>query len=109
MAYKRGDPLVERRPAFLAEKHLLIARHTRRHLRTEISFPGPVIDRSSEARWRADGGETLPARAASEVERLLAAWTPSRLPDAAKRDLASVMAAAARRAGLDRLPARGDA
>ncbi len=93
----------------LAEKHLLIARHTRRHLRSEITFPGPVIDRSSEARWREEGGESLLRRAAREVERLVAAWIPSRLPETAKRDLASVMAAAARRAGLDTLPARGDA
>jgi trimethylamine--corrinoid protein Co-methyltransferase len=90
----------------LAERHLLIARHTRRHLRTEITFPGPVIDRSSEARWRADGNETLLARASGEVERLVAAWTPSRLPESAKRDLASVMESAARQAGLDVLPAR---
>ncbi|MBK6406139.1 MAG: trimethylamine methyltransferase family protein [Holophagales bacterium] len=93
----------------LAEKHLLIARHTRRHLRSEISFPGPVIDRSSEARWREDGGETVLARAAREVERLVAAWIPSRLPDTVKRDLAGVMEAAAKRAGLDGLPARGAA
>ncbi len=90
----------------LAEKHLLIARHTRRHLRTEITFPGPVIDRSSEARWRADGSKALIARASGEVERLVAAWTPSRLPESAKRDLGLVMESAARQAGLDVLPAR---
>jgi len=90
----------------LSEKHLLIARHTRRHLRKEITFPGPVLDRSSEARWCADGAESLLARSAREVERLVAAWTPSRLPETARRDLASVMEAAARRAGLDRLPGR---
>jgi trimethylamine--corrinoid protein Co-methyltransferase len=90
----------------LAGKHLLIARHTRRHLRQEITFPGPVIDRSSEARWREEGGETLAVRAAREVERLVAAWTPSRLPESAKRDLASVMEEAARAAGLNELPSR---
>jgi trimethylamine:corrinoid methyltransferase-like protein len=90
----------------LAERHLLIARHTRRHLRKEITFPGPVVDRSSEARWREDGGETLLARAAREVERIVAAWAPSRLPETARRDLVSVMEAAARQAGLDALPAR---
>ncbi|HYN42566.1 MAG TPA: trimethylamine methyltransferase family protein [Thermoanaerobaculia bacterium] len=93
----------------LAEKHVLISQHTRRNLRKEITFPGPVIDRSSEARWRADGSETLLARAYREVERLVAAWTPSRLPETAKSDLAGVMEAEARRAGLDRLPARSDA
>ncbi len=90
----------------LAEKHLLIARHTRRHLRKEITFPGPVVDRSSEARWRAEGGESLLGRAAREVERLVAAWTPSRLPGSAKRDLVGVMEAAGRRTGLEALPAR---
>ena len=90
----------------LAEKHLLIARHTRRHLRQEITFPGPVIDRSSEARWREEGGESLGARAAREVERLVAAWVPSRLPDTAKRELVSVMESAARVAGLETLPGR---
>ncbi len=90
----------------LAEKHLLIARHTRRHLRKEITFPGPVVDRSSEARWREDGGESLLARASREVERIVAAWTPPRLPETARRDLVSVMEAAARQAGLDALPAR---
>lgn len=34
----------------LTEKNLLIADHTRRHLREEIAFPGPVIDRSKRAR-----------------------------------------------------------
>ena len=101
-------PALPRLGELLSEKHLLIARHTRRHLRAEITFPGPVIDRSSEARWRADGSESLLARTAREVERLVAAWTPSRLPESAKRDLASVMEAAARRAGLDRLPGRED-
>ncbi|MBK8594856.1 MAG: trimethylamine methyltransferase family protein [Holophagales bacterium] len=90
----------------LSEKHLLIARHTRRHLRTEITFPGPAIDRSSEARWREDGAETLGARAGREVERLVSASVPSRLPASARRDLVTVMESAARNAGLDRLPGR---
>lgn len=90
----------------LAEKHLLIARHTRRHLRQEITFPGPVVDRSSEGRWREEGGESLAARAAREVDRLVAAWVPPRLPDSARRDLNSVMESAARNAGLDSLPRR---
>jgi len=49
------------------EKHLLIADHTRRHLCEEITFPGPVIDRSSRARWLEDGQVTLRERAAREV------------------------------------------
>lgn len=91
----------------LAEKHLLIASHTRRNLRKEISFPGPVLDRNREERWRADGAATLAARASAEVARRVGAWKPGRLADAARRDLVLLMEAAARRAGADRLPERG--
>ena len=56
------------RPLFeelLREKHLLIAKHTRRHLRDEIAFPGPVIDRANQARWPDEGGLTLGAARAA--------------------------------------------
>jgi trimethylamine--corrinoid protein Co-methyltransferase len=97
------------RPLFeelLREKHLLIARHTRRHLRDEIAFPGPVIDRANQARWLEEGGLTLGQRARREVARLLEAWRPSRLGDDAKRELARRMEAEARRYGMDALPER---
>ncbi|MCU0233085.1 MAG: trimethylamine methyltransferase family protein [Thermoanaerobaculales bacterium] len=96
-------PLLEE---LLAEKHLLIADHTRRHLRSELSFPGPVIDRTSRPRWLEEGGATLGERAAAEVDRLLAASEPSRIPDEARRELERIMTAAARAAGLERLPPR---
>jgi trimethylamine--corrinoid protein Co-methyltransferase len=97
------------RPLFeelLREKHLLIAKHTRRHLRDEIAFPGPVIDRANQARWADEGRLTLGARARREVERLVAAWEPSRLGDDVKAQLERRMASAARRAGMDGLPKR---
>jgi trimethylamine--corrinoid protein Co-methyltransferase len=97
------------RPLFeelIREKHLLIARHTRRHLRDEILFPGPVIDRANQARWADEGRLTLGARARREVERLVAAWEPSRLDDGVKAQLERRMAFAARRAGMDGLPRR---
>jgi trimethylamine--corrinoid protein Co-methyltransferase len=90
----------------LREKHLLIAKHTRRHLRTEISFPGPAIDRANRARWLDEGGHTLRQRAAHEVARLVDEWRPSRLPEDAKRALVQRMEAEARRSGMDRLPVR---
>ena len=62
------------------EKHLLIADHTRRHLRRGDRVPGPVIDRANRAKWSRDK-RTLGERAAREVERLVARYTPSRLPD----------------------------
>jgi trimethylamine:corrinoid methyltransferase-like protein len=97
------------RPLFeelLREKHLLIARHTRRHLREEIAFPGPVIDRANQARWVEEGGLTLRERAGREVNRLIAGYTPSRVSGDVRRDLTSVMEREARRYGMQALPAR---
>ncbi len=95
------------RPLFeelLAEKHLLIADHTRRHVREELTFPGPVIDRTSRARWLEEGGSTLHDRAGSEVDRLLGEFVPSRIDDNLRRELTSIMTAAARTAGMAELP-----
>ncbi len=90
----------------LREKHLLIADHTRRHLRREITFLGPVIDRANRARWLKDGALTLGQRAAREVARLIDRYTPSRLPEESKRELTRVMEGEARRHGMEALPHR---
>jgi trimethylamine--corrinoid protein Co-methyltransferase len=98
------------RPIFeelLREKHLLIADHTRRHLRDEIFFPGPVVDRANRSRWLDDGGLTLGQRAAAEVDRLIASYTPSTLPEDVKTELDRLMTAEARRHGMEELPDRG--
>lgn len=95
------------RPIFeelLREKHLLIAKHTRKHLRAEVSFPGAVIDRANQARWLEEGGLTIGERARREVSRLIEAYQPSRLGDDVKRELTRLMRAEARRRGLDALP-----
>jgi trimethylamine--corrinoid protein Co-methyltransferase len=90
----------------LREKHLLIADHTRRHLRKEIAFPGPVIDRANRDRWLKEGGLTLRQRAAREVSRLIERYTPSRLPEQSKAELTRLMDREARRHGMEVLPAR---
>ena len=90
----------------LKEKHLLIAKHTRKYLREEITFPGPVIDRANRARWLEDGGMTLGVRARREVERLLASYTPSRLAEDKKRELVRLMEREAGRYGMQSLPER---
>ena len=97
------------RPLFeelLRDKHLLIAKHTRRHLRDEIALPGAVIDRANLARWTEEGALTLGARARREVDRLLAAWQPSQLGEDVKAAVERRMEAEARRCGMDRLPER---
>jgi trimethylamine--corrinoid protein Co-methyltransferase len=95
------------RPLFeelLREKHLLIAAHTRKHGREQIRFASPLIERAPLGRWREEGESTLGQRASREVERLVAAWTPSRLPDETKRALRERMEEAARAAGMGELP-----
>jgi len=86
------------------EKSLLIADHTRRHLREEITFPGPVIDRANRARWHEGGRLTLRERAAQEVSRLLEQYTPSRLPEETKLELRVLMQHEAQRHGMAALP-----
>ena len=96
------------RPLFeelLRDGHLLIADHTRRHMKEQIHLPGPVIERASLGRWREEGETSLGARATREVDRLIDAWTPSGIPDETKQALRERMSAAAREAGLDALPA----
>jgi trimethylamine:corrinoid methyltransferase-like protein len=65
-----------------------------------------VIDRANQARWADEGRLTLGARARREIERLVAAWEPSRLDDHVKAQLERRMASAASRAGMDALPKR---
>lgn len=92
----------------LRERHLLIAPHTRRHLREEHHLPGPVINRANLSRWRAEGSLTLRQRASREVSRLLANYQPSSLAESVQRDLTALMEREARRAGADRLPETGE-
>ena len=88
------------------DHHLLIADHTRRHLRDEITFPGPTLNRANRARWLEEGGRSLGERAADEVDRMVAAWNPPDLPGEVVGDLVERMSAEAARHGMDRLPER---
>ena len=90
----------------LRDKHLIIADHTRRHLRDEIRFPGPVIDRANRARWQDEGSLSLGERASGEVERLIGEFEPTRLDDGVKAQLIERMEEAARISGMDTLPSR---
>ena len=51
-----------------------------------------------------DGKPTLRERASREVERLIARYTPSRLPDDRKADLTRLMEAEAKRHAMSALP-----
>ncbi len=101
---KEDFPAIPRFEELLAEKHLLISKHTRKYLKEEHHFSGPVIDRANLSRWREEGGRTLRERAHSEVERLIGEHRPSQLPDDVKAELTRLMEAEARRYGMDTLP-----
>ncbi|MHC4697623.1 MAG: trimethylamine methyltransferase family protein [Planctomycetota bacterium] len=97
-------PALPRFEELLSEKHLLISKHTRQYLKEEHYFPGPTIDRANRPRWQEEGSRTLRQRAHSEVQRLLAEYQPSSLPDDVKAELTKLMEAEARRFGMDTLP-----
>ncbi len=98
-----AQPLFEE---LLRERHLLIAEHTRRWLKEEIYFPGPVIDRTRRQRWQQQGSPSLLERAHQEAERLMRSAPPSPLPEQMRRELIGRMQAEARRFGLEQLPPR---
>ncbi len=91
---------------FLRDKHLIIADHTRKHLRDEIHFPGPTIDRANRPRWQKKGALTLGEQASTEVERLILEATPTRLDEGVQAQLIERMEGAATDAGMDSLPPR---
>jgi trimethylamine--corrinoid protein Co-methyltransferase len=99
-----AQPLFEE---LLSEGHLLISKHTRKHLRAEHYFPGPVVDRANRSRWQAEGGLSLGERAHREVTQHLEAYEPSRLPAQVASELEKLMQAEASRYGMEKLPERG--
>jgi len=101
---KEDFPALPRFEELLKDQHLLISKHTRRHLRGEHYFPGPAIDRANRSRWQEEGSVSLRERAHREVEKLLADYQPSGLSDEVKADLTKRMEHEARRWGMDSLP-----
>jgi trimethylamine--corrinoid protein Co-methyltransferase len=97
-------PAIPRFEELLAEQHLLISQHTRKYLRDEHFMPGPSLDRANRSRWREEGSTTLGERANAEVERLVSSHTPSAMPEDVKSEMTKLMAAEARRYGMDTLP-----
>ncbi len=103
----KGDfPALPLFQELLREQHLLIADHTLKHIKDELTFPGPVIERANRARWEEGGSTTLRQRAHSEVVRLLESYRPSTLADEVKQELVRLMEGEARRHGQDKLPER---
>ncbi|HLF15018.1 MAG TPA: trimethylamine methyltransferase family protein, partial [Bacteroidota bacterium] len=103
---KEDFPSLPRFEELLKDGHLLISKHTRKYLKEEIYFPGPAINRATNARWTEEGSFTMDERARQEVERLLRAYQPSSLPGDTRKALIEIMETDARRHGQDSLPDR---
>jgi trimethylamine--corrinoid protein Co-methyltransferase len=88
----------------LRDGHLLIADHTRKFLRQEDYFPGPVLSRASRMRWEEEGRTSLRRRAGAEIDAIVARHRPARLAAEVRREMEDRMRAEARRHGMDRLP-----
>jgi trimethylamine--corrinoid protein Co-methyltransferase len=79
-------------------------RHTREHFRRELFIPSRLIERGTYDQWEAGGAGDAAATAADEVRAIVARGNPAPLPDDLRRELDSLIAADARRLGLDTLP-----
>lgn len=101
---KEDFPALPRFEELLREKHLLVSEHTRKFLKQELYFPGPVIDRAQKARWQEEGRVTLSQRAHNEVMSLLKHYSQSRLAETTKKELTKLMNAEAQKHGMEELP-----
>ncbi|MFC1521656.1 trimethylamine methyltransferase family protein [Elusimicrobiota bacterium] len=104
MEPKEDFPFAPRLQEMAEEGHLLISPHSRKYLKEEHYFPGPVIDRANSARWKEEGSRTLTQRAKSEVEKLIKKYQPSKLPESTKKELTKLMETEAGRHKMEKLP-----
>ncbi len=101
---KEDFPALPHFQEMLRDKHLLISKHTRKYLKEEHYFPGPVIDRANRSRWQEEGGLSLGDRAHKEVERLLKTYQRPELADDIRQLLTRFMRGEARRHKMRELP-----
>jgi trimethylamine--corrinoid protein Co-methyltransferase len=92
----------------LNEEHLLISKHTRKYLRDEHYFPGPVINRANRSRWQDEGASTLEDRAQKEVNEILKTYEPSSLSKEIKNELINLMEREAGKFSQETLPMRDE-
>ncbi len=88
----------------LKEQHLLIYDHTRKYLKSEIHFPGNVVNRANKARWEEEGSLSLKERAHGEAERIIGEYEAPGLNEEIRRELKDLMETEAKRHGMDSLP-----
>ena len=84
--------------------HFLGHPHTRANFRKELYIPGKVLDRATYGGWEASGAKDSFETASDHVQTILARGNPSPLPQDVASELDGLMAAEARRLGIDPLP-----
>jgi trimethylamine--corrinoid protein Co-methyltransferase len=77
--------------------------HTLRWHRSELAYP-KVLDRGNYQQWVEAGKPALAPRAARQVQTLLAEQEPPVLEQGIRQELLQIMAAHAKRFGMERLP-----
>ncbi|MCK4338712.1 MAG: trimethylamine methyltransferase family protein, partial [Candidatus Cloacimonetes bacterium] len=103
---KEDFPAIPLLQELLKEKHLLISKHTRTHLKLEHFFPGQVINRANRPRWIEEGSTSLKERAHNEVEKLITSYEPTKISKEIQKELIQLMETEARRYGQEKLPDR---
>lgn len=82
--------------------------HTHKWFRKELSFPSEVIDRGSLDAWQQDGSKSTFERAGDRVEKLLKTYEGSPLSSSLREELRAITMGAARKFGMEDLPALPD-
>ncbi len=79
--------------------------HTLRWFARELYIPSPVVDRGSLDAWTAKGRRSAFERARDRADQLVAAYQPRPMADALREELRGLAMAAARKFGMEKLPA----
>ena len=78
--------------------------HTLKWFSEEQYLPSEVIDRGSLEGWKRKGGKNAWERAKDRVEKLVADYQPTSLPEDVRQELHAIALGAGEKFGLDRLP-----
>ncbi len=97
-------PVIPLMQELIHEQHLLVADHTRKYLRSEHTFPGTVIDRTTGARFIKDGEYDLEERAHREVTAIIDDYKPSGLSKESMQEIINLMKVEAKKFGEEELP-----
>ena len=105
---KEDFPALHLFEELLNDEHLLISKHTRKYLRGEHYFPGPVINRANRSRWQEEGSSTLEDRAQQEVKKFLKNYVTSSLSQDIQNELIKLMEKEAAKFEQKTLPPRDE-